>query len=132
MQDISTALYSHMATFPTTLPVAWPGIAFDPPNNPHIVVQLSSRVTSAETIQSHDRVTGTMNADVRWQKGVGTIPAEGVASDIAAYFPRGLRIANMGVTVHIGAADVKAPIEGDGWLSIPVVIPWLAFVRTGD
>jgi hypothetical protein len=121
-----------MATFDTTLPIAWPGIAFNPPNAPHIVVQLSSRATVAETIQSHDRITGTMNADVRWPKGVGTIPAEGIAGDIAAHFARGLKLANIGATVHIGAADVKAPIEGDGWLSIPVVIPFRAFVRTGE
>ena len=73
-----------------------------------------------------------MNADVRWPKGVGTIPAEGIAGDIAAHFARGLKLANIGATVHIGAADVKAPIEGDGWLSIPVVIPFRAFVRTGE
>lgn len=128
--SITETLFRSMNEFATSLPVAWPGVVnTDKINHNHLRVQMFRNAPSPSTFQIQ-RYTGTMQVDVFWKNGSGTIDAESEASRVAQHFPRGRRISGDGVLVKIEDQPYAAgPLYEDGWVQIPVNIRWTAWVR---
>jgi hypothetical protein len=72
---------------------------------------------------------GIFQVDVFWPEGKGIVAAKEQAASIIAYFARGTEMTHGGVTVKVTRPPYELPaIQEDGWLMVPVTIPYLAFI----
>jgi hypothetical protein len=83
--------------------------------------------------RAHVKHYGFLQIDVIRGIGGGTIPMARTVAAIRAYFPIGLRLTQDGFVVEVNAHDMRAVRQGplmndaDGWVKIPVSIPWICF-----
>lgn len=82
---------------------------------------------------AHVKHYGLFQIDVIRGAGGGTLPMTRVVAAIRAYFPMGLEMTESGFVVQVNPHSLKAvsqgPLmnDGDGWVKIPVSIPWICF-----
>lgn len=78
---------------------------------------------------------GILQIDVIHGKGGGTLPMTRTVAAIRSYFPIGTELTQDGFVVsvlpHSSRVVTQGPLmnDDDGWVKIPVSIPWLCFER---
>lgn len=131
---ITEALLTRLAalTFSPALQVAWPNKAFGP-DKPDTYLQAS--LLRAETqgigIAAWNEHAGILQVDVLYKAQDGEIKPLNIADSVAAWFGRGTRLRNGGLTIYVDdpPSIASAMPNGDGYLKIPVSIRYRSFVR---
>ncbi|WP_448043812.1 phage tail terminator-like protein [Bradyrhizobium liaoningense] len=131
---ISEALLTRLAalTFSPALQVAWPNKTFGP-DKPDTYLQAS--LLRAETqgigISAWNEHAGILQVDVLYKPADGEIKPLNIADAVAAWFGRGTRLRNGGLTIFVDdpPAIASSMPNGDGYLKIPVSIRYRSFVR---
>jgi hypothetical protein len=79
---------------------------------------------------------GFLQVDVIQGLGGGTLPMKRTISAIREFFPLGLTLTESGFNVQIshfvmkrGVSDGPLMNDSDGWVKIPVSIPWVCFEK---
>ena len=71
---------------------------------------------------------GLFQIDVFWPEGKGVVAAKEEAAAIIAHFARGTAMTHESQTVKISRPPYELPaIQDDGWIIVPVTIPYIAF-----
>jgi hypothetical protein len=126
---ILDALLDRVRTFATTLPIAWPDVAFTPVDSYLEVAVIPSTVDQVSLgSDGYNRHRGLLQIDVVQRSGGGIIAPTEIASQLVAHFKRGTAIARNGLTVRTSPPRTAQSIPDDGWTRLPVIVPW--FVDT--
>lgn len=105
------------------LPVAWPNIAFTPPDNaPYGRVYVLPAQTVGQDLEGHMRTyQGILQLNIIAPAGSGVTLARGLAKSVADAFPEGLPLVDGDLTVYInGPPQVRQPIQSDIDITHPV------------
>lgn len=92
-------------------------------------------LTTGIPFSSHVRHYGILQIDVIRGLGGGTLPMGRTIAAIRAYFPMGLTMTQDGFVVQVSPVVMRVVGQGplmndaDGWVKIPVSIPWLCFEK---
>lgn len=84
---------------------------------------------------AHVKHFGILQIDIIRGLGGGTLPMTRVVAAIREYFPMGSEMTQDGFTVQVSPFAMRAVTQGplmndsDGWVKIPVSIPWICFGR---
>lgn len=133
--NIHAALMARVEalTLSPALPVSYPGVPFTAPDGDYIrVTHIRNRPVqrSVGTFTGSERM-GLLQLDLftRIDAGSWQIVADDMADDIAAHFPRGLRMTSNGQLVRVFqswvAQGVKDP-DGTHWQT-PVIVDYRAY-----
>jgi hypothetical protein len=118
-----------------TWPVEYPdGTTFTPPaDGKYLRVDFLPNKPSAPGLSNTSRIKrqGILQITIVVPPNRGIIPTSDIAQAIADHFPRGLSLANDGVTVSIKEPSWPsgAFVAGDKQ-QMPVSIPWVAFTAS--
>lgn len=136
--QINRALLARVASLvlsSPSLPVAYPDVAFTPPENsgvrlPYVHVKLFRAPTNNISV-GHDAINqlqGILQLDICYPQGSGAIePARQQALAIS-HFKRGTRMTDGETTVAIDLAPIAmSPVEDLPYVRHPVSIRWHAF-----
>jgi len=96
------------------LPVAWPNIAFTPPDNaPYGRVYVLPAQTVGQDLEGQFRTyQGILQLNIIAPAGSGVTLARGLAKSVADAFPEGLPLVAGDLTVYInGPPQVRTPIQ---------------------
>lgn len=96
------------------LPVAWPNIAFTPPDNaPYGRVYVLPAQTVGQDLEGQMRTyQGILQLNIIAPAGSGVTLARGLAKSVADAFPEGLPLVGGDLTVYInGPPQVLTPIQ---------------------
>ncbi|HGT9292083.1 phage tail terminator-like protein [Enterobacter kobei] len=96
------------------LPVAWPNIAFTPPDNvPYGRVYILPAQTVGQDLEGQLRTyQGILQLNIIAPAGGGVTLAMGLAKSVADAFPEGLPLVDGDLTVYInGPPQVRTPIQ---------------------
>lgn len=96
------------------LPVAWPNIIFEPPDNaPYGRVYVLPAQTVGQDLQGQMRTyQGILQLNIIAPAGSGVTQARGLATSVADAFPEGLPLVDGDLTVYInGPPQVRSPIQ---------------------
>ncbi|MBE9969148.1 hypothetical protein G8C42_07115 [Citrobacter freundii] len=104
------------------LPVAWPNIAFEPPNAPYARVYVLPAQTVGQDLEGQLRTyQGILQLNIIIPAGSGVSQARGLAKSIADAFPEGLPLVDGDLTVYInGPPQIRQPIQGSIDITHPV------------
>ncbi|HAS0904467.1 DUF4128 domain-containing protein [Enterobacter kobei] len=105
------------------LPVAWPNIAFTPPDNaPYGRVYVLPAQTVGQDLEGQMRTyQGILQLNIIAPAGSGVTLARGLAKSVADAFPEGLPLVDGDLTVYInGPPQVRQPIQSDIDITHPV------------
>lgn len=131
--QITEALLARLAalTLSPALPVAYPDVAFTPPDSGMWIEAAILRAKTATLgISAWEEHAGIFQVTVVAPKGVGAIKTTQVADAIAAWFPRFTRLPNGSVEVGIYEPPAIAhPIDEPPYTRTPVSIRYRTFVR---
>ncbi len=113
---IAGLLESHVAAICSSLglPVAWPNIAFTPPDNvPYGRVYILPAQTVGQDLEGQLRTyQGILQFNIIAPAGSGVTQARGMATSVADAFPDGLPLVDGDLTVYInGPPQVRPPIQ---------------------
>ncbi|WP_339025770.1 phage tail terminator-like protein [Leclercia pneumoniae] len=95
------------------LPVAWPNLAFDPPDAPYLRVYVLPAQTVGQDLAGQLRTyQGILQLNIIAPAGSGVTLARGLAQSIADAFPEGLPLVDGDLTVYInGPPQVRTTIQ---------------------
>jgi len=96
------------------LPVAWPNIAFTPPDNvPYGRVYILPAQTVGQDLEGQLRTyQGFLQFNIIAPAGSGVTQARGMATSVADAFPEGLPLVDGDLTVYInGPPQLRPPIQ---------------------
>ncbi|MEB0937624.1 phage tail terminator-like protein [Citrobacter freundii] len=95
------------------LPVAWPNIAFEPPDAPYVRVYVLPAQTVGQDLEGQLRTyQGILQVNIIAPAGSGVNQARGLALSIADAFPEGLPLVDGDLTVYInGPPQIRSPIQ---------------------
>ncbi len=96
------------------LPVAWPNIAFTPPDNvPYGRVYILPAQTVGQDLEGQLRTyQGILQLNIIAPAGSGVTQARGLTTSVADAFPEGLPLVDGDLTVYInGPPQVRPPIQ---------------------
>lgn len=96
------------------LPVAWPNIAFTPPDNaPYGRVYVLPAQTVGQDLEGQLRTyQGILQLNIIAPAGGGVTLARGLAKSVADAFPEGIPLVDGDLTVYInGPPQVRQPIQ---------------------
>lgn len=112
---IAELLESRIAVICSSLglPVAWPNIAFEPPDAPYARVYVLPAQTVGQDLEGQLRTyQGILQINVIAPAGRGVNQARGLALSIADAFPEGLPLVGGDLTVYInGPPQIRSPIQ---------------------
>lgn len=113
---IADLLESRVAVICSSLglPVAWPNIAFTPPDNaPYGRVYILPAQTVGQGLEGQLRTyQGILQLNIIAPAGSGVTLARGLAKSVADAFPEGLPLVDGDLTVYInGPPQVRTPIQ---------------------
>ncbi|HHU3936674.1 TPA: DUF4128 domain-containing protein [Citrobacter freundii] len=111
------------------LPVAWPNIAFTPPDDaPYGRVYVLPAQTVGQDLEGHMRTyQGILQLNIIIPAGSGVSQARGLAKSIADAFPEGLPLVDGDLTVYInGPPQIRQPIQGSIDITHPVSMQYRA------
>lgn len=110
------------------LPVAWPNIAFEPPNAPYARVYVLPAQTVGQDLEGQLRTyQGILQLNIIIPAGSGVSQARGLAKSIADAFPEGLPLIDGDLTVYInGPPQIRQPIQGSIDITHPVSMQYRA------
>lgn len=111
------------------LPVAWPNIAFTPPDNaPYGRVYVLPAQTVGQDLEGQMRTyQGILQLNIIAPAGSGVTLARGLAKSVADAFPEGLPLVDGDLTVYInGPPQVRQPIQSDIDITHPVSMQYRA------
>lgn len=111
------------------LPVAWPNIAFTPPDSsPYGRVYVLPAQTVGQDLEGYMRTyQGILQLNIIIPAGSGVSQARGLAKSIADAFPEGLPLVNGDLTVYInGPPQIRQPIQGSIDITHPVSMQYRA------
>mgnify|MGYP000960604729 FL=1 len=95
------------------LPVAWPNLAFDPPDTPYLRVYVLPAQTVGQDLAGQLRTyQGILQLNIIVPADSGVTSARALAQSIADAFPEGLPMVDGDLTVYInGPPQVRQPIQ---------------------
>ncbi|MDZ4033867.1 phage tail terminator-like protein [Kluyvera ascorbata] len=112
---IAELLESRIAVICSSLglPVAWPNIAFEPPDAPYARVYVLPAQTVGQDLEGQLRTyQGILQVNIIAPAGSGVNQARGLALSIADAFPEGLPLVDGDLTVYInGPPQIRSPIQ---------------------
>lgn len=111
------------------LPVAWPNIAFTPPeSSPYGRVYVLPAQTVGQDLEGYMRTyQGILQLNIIIPAGSGVSQARGLAKSIADAFPEGLPLVDGDLTVYInGPPQIRQPIQGSIDITHPVSMQYRA------
>lgn len=125
---IMEALFIHAASIPVGLPVSYPNLSFDPPNDQkYLKVQFIPNLVNRLFVGSDDphQDLGLLQISVKWPKNVGEVAPRDVAAKVADHFAADTQLTFEGVTVKV----LKRPTLSDliveaAGVQIAVTIDW--------
>jgi len=101
------------------IPVAYPGIAFDPPAGMYLACHALPALTDSLALGGDHRLySGVFQINIVFPAGDGTGDGDEVAQELANHFPLNARFGAVGVQV-MTPMSIVAPIITDGLISIP-------------
>jgi hypothetical protein len=114
------------------------GISPNPPrprtrNGLRATVLPAPALTTGIAFDAHVKHYGILQIDVIRGLGGGTLPMKRTVSAIRAYFPMGLTLTQDDFTIQVSPYAMRVVGQGplmndaDGWVKIPVSIPWICF-----
>ena len=132
--DIERALLTQIALIELTpdLPVAWPGVPFDPSTDGasgFISVDILPAAPRQIDLGSNalNEHRGTAVVQTYALRGIGHIKARDVAEEVALYFPRGEVLTFDAVTVLITAPPhITASLSSGGYIQTPIRVSYMA------
>lgn len=88
------------------------------------------------SFSAHVQHYGFMQIDVIRGLGGGTVPIKRTIAAIRAYFPLGLTLTQDDFNIQISPFVMRRAVsegplmaDGEGWVKIPVSIPWVCFEK---
>lgn len=112
---IAELLESRIAVICSSLglPVAWPNIAFEPPDAPYARVYVLPAQTVGQDLEGQLRTyQGILQVNIIDPAGGGVTQARGLAKSVADAFPEGLLLVDGDLTVYInGPPQIRSPIQ---------------------
>ncbi|WP_255211702.1 phage tail terminator-like protein [Pseudescherichia vulneris] len=112
---ITGLLESRVAVIAASLglPIAWPNIAFDPPDGPYARVYVLPAQTVGQDLEGQIRTyQGILQVNIIVPAGSGVTQTRELAQSIADAFPEGLPLVEGDLTVYInGPPQVRSPIQ---------------------
>ena len=95
------------------LPVAWPNLAFEPPDAPYLRVYVLPAQTVGQDLAGQLRTyQGILQLNIIVPADSGVTSARALAQSIADAFPEGLPLVHEDLTVYInGPPQVRQPIQ---------------------
>ncbi len=111
------------------LPVAWPNIAFEPPDNaPYGRVYVLPAQTVGQDLEGQlCTYQGILQLNIIAPAGSGVTQARGFVKSVADAFPEGLPLVDGDLTVYInGPPQVRQPIQNDIDITHPVSMQYRA------
>ena len=118
------------------------GRHFTKPAPSKTAMYLRASVLPAPTLKmgiahnSNEQHYGLLQVDVIRGLGGGTVPMKRTVAALRAFFPMGLALTESGFTIQVlpfaqKRAVAEGPLmsDGDGWVKIPVSIPWVCFEK---
>lgn len=128
---IAELLESRVAIIaePLGLPIAWPNIAFTPPDDaPYGRVYILPAQTVGQDMEGQLRTyQGILQLNIIAPAGSGVTLARGLAKSVADAFPEGLPLVDGDLTVYInGPPQVRQPIQGNIDITHPVSMQYRA------
>jgi hypothetical protein len=127
-KDILTGALSRMDSYATSLPIAWPGVNFTPPQSGmwfevrHFPNEPNSFGYGDDAKQDF---RGFLQVSVFGRPGGGIVGLTEEAEGIVAHFPKGQTI---GPAVVRQRPYVSPAIYEDNFIQIPVTIPYRGIV----
>ena len=101
------------------IPVAYPGIAFDPPAGMYLACYALPALTDSLALGGDHRLySGVFQINIVFPAGDGTGDGDEVAQELANHFPLNATFGDVGVQV-MTPVSVVAPIISGGLISIP-------------
>lgn len=92
-------------------------------------------LTTGISYDAHVKHYGLLQIDVIRGVGGGTLPMGRTVAAIREYFPMGLTMTQDGFVIQVSPYVMRVvgqgPLmnDGDGWVKIPVSVPWICFER---
>ena len=112
---ITGLLESRVAVIAASLglPIAWPNIAFDPPDAPYARIYVLPAQTVGQDLEGQIRTyQGILQVNIIVPAGSGVTSARELAQSTADAFPEGLPLVDGDLTVYInGPPQVRSPIQ---------------------
>ncbi|WP_333012995.1 phage tail terminator-like protein [Kluyvera sichuanensis] len=112
---IAELLESRIAVICSSLglPVAWPNIAFEPPDAPYARVYVLPAQTVGQDLEGQLRTyQGILQVNIIAPAGSGVMQARGLAKSVADAFPEGLALVDGDLTAYInGPPQIRSPIQ---------------------
>lgn len=132
--DIERALLTQVALIDLTpdLPVAWPGLTFDPSvDGPAGYISVDILPSAPRQIDLGDAALNEYRGQAVVQvfslRGIGHIKARDTAEQVALYFSRGEVLTFEDVTVQLTAAPFIAPSLSSGaYIQTPIRVAYMA------
>lgn len=79
-------------------------------------------------VNGRDQLSGLFQVDIFIPQDTGVSPANALADQIIAHFPRGTVLTEAGVTTHVQRAWRQTGGRVETFYQVPVVIQWVAIV----
>lgn len=130
--EIFDALMGRVATLSVgspPLPIAYPEIGFDPPEDevgnplPYLDVSDFPNRPLWEGLSDGRVDQGWLQITVVWPKGRGLVAPKAAADEVIAHFPKGLQLSGVKISAQPWQAS---PITDASECRVPVSIPWVA------
>ncbi len=92
-------------------------------------------LTTGIAYDAHVQHYGLLQIDVIRSIGGGTLPMTRIVSAIRAYFPMGTKLTQGAFEIIVSPHSLRVVAQGplmnddDGWVKIPVSIPWICFEK---
>ena len=127
-EAIARLLLDHATGLETILPVAYPDVPFDDPDDgAHLRLALFFNGAAYEGLGSGDIKQGQLLVSVIMPKGQGLPRSAGIAGAVGTHFHKGLSLFGHGLRVRVSAEpQIAAPVLSDAETLTPITIPWRA------
>lgn len=125
---VADLLLARCAALSAILPVAMPDVIFSPPaDGKYLRVGYFTNVPRWEGLSDGAVDQGLLQIDVVWPKGQGVVAHRRVVSQVAALFPKGLRLYAPGARVTVNREPWAAsPIVEASRTLTPITVSWVA------
>ena len=130
-ENIEAALFARVKDTVTMLPVAWPNVEFNPPEDHKYVSVIHFRNQNERLYLrgNEQRRQGLLQLSVVYPIGEGSPPSLALAGAVAAGFSQDLILRSEGVKVQITKEpDAMSAIKTDVSWIVPVSVYYEAFV----
>lgn len=123
-KDILTGVFTRMGTLATSLPIAWPGVNFTPPNS-GMWLQIRHFPNEPNNIgwqtDAQQEYIGFVQVQVFTRPGTGIVNATEIAEEVIAHFAKGTEFG----PVCVSRRPYTSPdVVDSDWIYIPVTIPY--------